>query len=60
MLSLILMTEDSRVVEYITAISEQYVSGHAREHAYRPALERLMSNFEDVRAVNDHVMHQIG
>lgn len=47
------MAEDSKVVDYITAISEQHVSGHAREHAYRPALERLMSSFEDVRAIND-------
>ena len=35
------------------AVTQQFLSGHAREHAYRPALERLMSSYPDVRAVND-------
>jgi len=47
------MTDDSRVSEYTDAVKKQFVSGHAREHAYRPALERLMDGFEDVTAVND-------
>ncbi len=41
------------ITRYIQEITQQFTSGHAREHAYRPALERLMSSFENVRAVND-------
>lgn len=41
------------VSQYVTSVRQQFLSGHAREHAYRPALERLMSSFEDTTAVND-------
>lgn len=54
------MTEDLRVSVYTDAIRRQFVSGHAREHAYRPALERLMDSFEDVTAVNDPKRSQHG
>jgi type I restriction-modification system DNA methylase subunit len=54
------MTDDSRVSAYADAIKQQFVSGHAREHAYRPALERLMDGFEDVTAVNDPKRSQHG
>lgn len=50
------MNETSRthaVTTYLNELAEQLRSGHAREHAYRPALERLMSSFDDVTAVND-------
>jgi predicted helicase len=50
------MNETDRVAAiqaYLTEVSEQFNSGHAIEHAYRPALKRLMSQFEDVIAVND-------
>lgn len=50
------MNETSRthaVSAYLNELAEQLRSGHAREHAYRPALERLMSSFDDVLAVND-------
>lgn len=38
---------------YIADITEQFQSGHAKEHAYRPALKTLMNAFDDVVAVND-------
>lgn len=34
-------------------VRSQFASGHARENAYRPALQRLMRCFHDVEAVND-------
>ncbi|MGV9002033.1 MAG: type ISP restriction/modification enzyme [Candidatus Saccharimonadaceae bacterium] len=43
----------SAVAAYIDELTEQLRSGHAREHAYRPALERFMASFNDVIAVND-------
>lgn len=50
------MNETDRVIavkEYLDELVRQFRSGHAREHAYRPALKRLMDNFDDVLAVND-------
>ena len=41
------------ILAYITEVREQFASGHAREHAYRPALKKLMESFDDVIAVND-------
>lgn len=41
------------IEEYLTELTEQFYTGHAREHAYRPALKKLMNSFEDVIAVND-------
>lgn len=45
---------------YIHEVTQQLKSGHAREHAYRPALERLMSSFEDTLAVNDPARSENG
>ncbi len=50
------MNENDRILAvntYLNELTVQLRSGHAREHAYRPALERLMASFEDVIAVND-------
>src|SRR5580765_4730189 len=50
------MNESNRaflVQRYLDEVSEQFHSGHAIEHAYRPALKLLMSSFEDTIAVND-------
>jgi predicted helicase len=44
---------NNRFEEYTKAVKQQFATGHALEHAYRPALERLMSSFEDVHAIND-------
>jgi len=41
------------VKRYLTEVSEQFHSGQAKEHAYRPALQRLMSSFDDVIVIND-------
>ncbi|MES2876100.1 MAG: type ISP restriction/modification enzyme [Patescibacteria group bacterium] len=41
------------IAKYLEEITEQFYSGHAIEHAYRPALQTLMSSFEDTVAVND-------
>ena len=41
------------IISYMNEVKTQFESGHAKEHAYRPALERLMSSFENVIAVND-------
>jgi predicted helicase len=41
------------IVNYVDEVRTQFESGHAKEHAYRPALERLMASFENVTAVND-------
>ncbi len=47
------MTFTELVEQYVNEVEKQFRTGHAKEHAYRPALERLMSGFEDVVAVND-------
>lgn len=47
------MNQPFSVGEYAEAVRTQFHSGHAKEHAYRPALERLMSAFPDALAVND-------
>lgn len=50
------MTESERlslIQRYLDEVQEQFESGHAIEHAYRPALKALMSGFEDTVAVND-------
>lgn len=54
------MKDDRTVAEYADAVKQQFATGHAREHAYRPALERLMASFEDVTAVNDPKRSQHG
>ena len=41
------------VETYLYDLVAQLDSGHAKEHAYRPALQRLMESFDDVTAVND-------
>lgn len=48
------------VAQYINELTQQLRSGHAREHAYRPALQRLMSSFDDVNAVNDPARSENG
>lgn len=50
------MNESDRaaaILRYLNEITEQFNSGHAIEHAYRPALKALMSTFDDTIAVND-------
>lgn len=48
------MAKNSTAVSnYLAEVRAQLATGHAREHAYRPALQRLMESFDDCRAVND-------
>lgn len=50
------MNENERLAiikRYLSEVTEQFNSGQAKEHAYRPALQRLMSSFDDVTVVND-------
>ena len=50
------MNESARlaaIATYLDQVSQQFYSGHAVEHAYRPALQALMSSFDDTVAVND-------
>lgn len=46
--------------KYIDELNQQLSSGQAREHAYRPALQRLMNGFDDVTAVNDPARSENG
>jgi predicted helicase len=41
------------IKRYLTEVVEQFNSGQAKEHAYRPALQRLMSSFDDIVVIND-------
>lgn len=41
------------IQQYMDEVRSQFASGQAREHAYRPALQRLMRSFDDVEAIND-------
>lgn len=41
------------IQQYMDEVRSQHASGQAREHAYRPALQRLMRSFDDVEAIND-------
>jgi len=41
------------IKRYLNEVVEQFNSGQAKEHAYRPALQRLMSSFDDIIVVND-------
>lgn len=47
------MVETRDIASYVDDVRTQYSTGHAGEHAYRPALQRLMRSFDDVQAVND-------
>lgn len=48
------------VNSYLNEVSNKFNSGHAVEHAYRPALQRLMEAFEDTEAINDPVRSEHG
>lgn len=47
------MSYKELIEKYSEEVRNQFNTGHAKEHAYRPALERLMSGFENTIAVND-------
>jgi len=37
------MSHEQKVVQYVTELDRQFQTGSAREHTYRPALQRLLS-----------------
>lgn len=41
------------IAQYLDEVTRQFYSGQAREHSYRPALERLMMTIDKVHAVNE-------
>lgn len=45
---------------YLSDVQKQFDSGQAVEHAYRPALKRLLDTFEDTRAINDPKQSEFG
>ena len=51
----------SPVEIYLNEISKKFSSGHAREHAYRPALQNLVENINpSINAVNDPKQQKVG
>lgn len=54
------MVETNDIAKYIDEVRTQFATGHAGEHAYRPALQRLMRRFEDVQAINDPKRSEYG
>lgn len=48
-----LRTGQRIISQYLADVKQQFDSGHAVEHAYRPALKTLMQAFDDTVAVND-------
>jgi len=46
--------------EYIREVGEKYATGHANEHAYRPALDKLFEDITGLRVVNDPKKSEYG
>lgn len=49
-----------KVKDYIDQIKKKYETGHAREHAYRPALEKLFEDITELNVVNDPKRSEYG
>ena len=49
-----------KVQNYIRQVIEKYGSGQAREHAYRPALEKLFEEITELNVVNDPKRSEYG
>jgi hypothetical protein len=45
--------KDEVVQDYLNNIKTEFQTGHAREHAYRPALKKMLDSVDDTLAVND-------
>jgi predicted helicase len=50
----------SAVNEFAEAVKAAFSTGHALEHAYRPALKQLLDQMGDVHAVNDPKRSEYG
>lgn len=48
------------VKDYIATISEKYKTGQAKEHAYRPALQKLFEEITDLNVINDPKRSEYG
>jgi type I restriction-modification system DNA methylase subunit len=46
--------------EYLKELQAHLKTGNAREHTYRPAVERLFASFTDVQAANDQARTEYG
>ena len=46
--------------EYIKSITEKFNSGQAKEHAYRPALQKLFSDITALNVINDPKRSEYG
>lgn len=49
----LLVAKTTIISDYLDEVRSQHATGQATEHAYRPALQRLMRSFPNVEAVND-------
>jgi predicted helicase len=52
--------EKEKAKEYLVKILEKYATGQAREHAYRPVLEKLFENASGLKVVNDPKRSEYG
>ncbi len=49
------------ISKYLEEIQSKFKTGHAREHAYRPALQQLIQNINSsINAVNDPKQQKVG
>lgn len=51
---------DKIIIRYTEDIKAQFESGHAKEHAYRPALKELMTSFDNVLPINEPKKSEFG
>ena len=54
------MDRTAIIKRYLSEVVEQFNSGQAKEHAYRPALKDLLSQFDDIIVVNDPKRSEYG
>lgn len=54
-----MLTVDA-VEQYASELQRLFATGHAAEHAYRPALQRLMERAGEIDAVNDPKQSEYG
>ncbi|MBU1895706.1 N-6 DNA methylase, partial [Patescibacteria group bacterium] len=52
--------QDVFVIEYLKSIAEKYHTGQAKEHAYRPALQKLFGDITGLNVVNDPKRSEYG
>lgn len=51
----------NRIAEFLTSVEEEYASGQATEHSYRPALKVLLNSLSDgITALNEPKRTEVG